>query len=308
MEVKNKSTIALLFTSCLWIWAISLVVSLMNEELAIARYGAGGRYGPPIEADEIAEVNVTNIYNTNLYTTDVYTTNIKVTGKTQVFIDNPPFYFNNATATETDWWMGVPLTGGSADGSSNDGMAVGIASNDTGFGTNTRWRVDPNGLITQAAANNPDVTDSNQYQIDDDDYAIVMSDTTNKYYVAQKVKTFAMTLYDPNAIEVADANVPVMPVEPNSFPGGITLISLGIKTSGSNTCTVTFKDFNSPTDGSPDTLEAISLSAATEAGDDGTLTNTALATGDIIYAVLSGVEDTSNFMQLWGTYYVNTND
>ncbi|MBW2636923.1 MAG: hypothetical protein JRC86_05285, partial [Deltaproteobacteria bacterium] len=234
-----------------------------------------------------------------------YSTNYTATGQSVLNVDNPPFYFDQETAGDTDWWMGVPSDVG---GTSDDKFAVGIAVDANGFGDDPKFRIDPNGVLWTDTANDPNVVAIGETQYDADDFSWVSSDGSNKFYTSGKVKSFAMTIYDPNVIELADPNVPILPCDPNIFSNGITIISLGIKTSATNTCTVTFTDYNSPTDASPDTIEAVTLSSGTEAGDDGTLTNSTIAAGSIVYAILSGVEDTSTFLQLWGTYYVNTNN
>lgn len=98
--------------------------------------------------------------------------------------------------------------------------------------------------------------------------------------------------------------VPILAIEAEWAPSGITIIDCGIKTNNSSTYSVTFQEWTSPSDGSPSTIEVVATSSSYEAEDDGTLTDADIAVGSIVYIVLPSTAGTE-VLQIWLTYSVN---
>ena len=251
-------------------------------------------------------VNVTTVYATTIEATtiqevtNVYTTNIRASGKATIYVNNPPLYFDQVTASETDWWLAV---NGDGEGDNDDWFEGGTG---TTAMTNTRWRFSPTGIFSHTAAANPAPTASGEEQWDSDDFWMVRTDGTTDFATAQKMKMFSMTIYDPDTLYAVDAEVPIFPVEAEVFPGGIQLVDVGIKTDASSTYSVVFRSKTAPNDGSPAAIETVATSTSLEAEDDGTITNAAIAAGSIVYITIPSTD--IDYLQVWGTYYVKTND
>lgn len=281
-----------------------ILLVLLLVSVVSARTGRLNTIGT-IENQTINNTTINTISNTTINTTTVnttyvYSTEIRATGKATILVDNPPFFFDNAEAGDTDWWMGVYSDVG---GTSDDNMALGTGGT---FGTNIRLMVDPNGVLVTTPVADPNTAESGALQYDSDDFALAAGDGTNKFWIGQKLKFFSMTIWDPDNIQGTEDAIPVFPVEAESFPGGITLVDVGIKTDASSTYAVNFEEWTAPDDGSPSTIEAVTTSASLEAEDDGTLSDASIAAGSIIFVDLD--TDDINYLVVWGTYYVNTNN
>ena len=286
--------------------------------LASCAYGRVGRLNTlgTIEGSTVVNQTITNLTSTTVNTTtvyattieattiqevtNVYTTNIRASGKATIYVNNPPLYFDQVTASETDWWLAV---NGDGEGDNDDWFEGGTG---TTAMTNTRWRFSPTGIFSHTAAANPAPTASGEEQWDSDDFWMVRTDGTTDFATAQKMKMFSMTIYDPDTLYAVDPNVPIFPVEAEVFPGGITLVDVGIKTDVSSTYSVQFIDMNTPNDASPNAIETVATSTSLEAEDNGSLTTSAIVAGDIVYIILPATDIA--YLQVWGTYYVNTND
>jgi hypothetical protein len=281
---------------------ICLTVLAMVAFVAISHVFTSGalaqawrsRYGPPVEGGTIVNQTINNLTSTTI-------NNETITITEQITIQetvDPNVIFDAVGAALEDWWDLVD---------SSDNKKKGGKGNPSDKATNTVYYWDVNGVHWHEPNAAPDLVADGEHQYDSDDEAIEYTDGTVDFLIAQKVKLFSISIFDPATIQATDGDVPILPVEAEKFPGGITLLSVGIKTDNSSTYSVTFKEFTSPADGSPSTIETVATSGATEAEDNGTLTDSAIASGSIVYATIPATAGT-NFLQLWGTYYVNDND
>ena len=212
----------------------------------------------------------------------------------------PNLIWDVLTAGDTDWWDAVVADGGGKNDDKKKGGTGTTPDADVVY----YW--DVNGVYWTLTSANPDVTVQGERQWDNDDYGWVSTDGTNDFYTSQKLKLFSMTIYDPDTLNGVDPNVPILPVEAEVFPGGITLLDVGIKTDVSSTYSVQFIDMNAPDDASPTAIETVATSSSLEAEDDGTLSSGTIAAGNIVYIILPATDIA--YLQVWGTYYVNTND
>lgn len=149
---------------------------------------------------------------------------------------------------------------------------------------------------------NPTTNAEGEVAYDTDDDAIEVYDGSTSRLIPS-TKFFHATIYDPDTIQAVEDAVPVLMVEVEAFPHGITLLDLFIKTDASSTYSVNFEEWTSPTDGTPSTIETVATSASTEASDDGTLTDASIASGSIIYIDLPATD--IDMLQVGGTFYVN---
>jgi hypothetical protein len=120
------------------------------------------------------------------------------------------------------------------------------------------------------------------------------------------VKIASASIYDPDSIQGTEDAIPIFSVETDWAGGGIKLVSVGIKTDASSTYSVDFEEWTSPTDGAPSAIETVATSASTEAEDDGTLTDSDIAVGSIIYVDLPATD--IDMLHVWITYYVKENN
>lgn len=273
------------------VFAGILMDAFVESEVAYAQQWRG-RYAPPGSGSTVNQtfntITVTEVNTTEIYVTEQITI--------QETVDVNLIYDVVGDVVE-DWWDMVDTT---------DGKKKGGKGNPSDNADTVVYYWDVNGVYWHEPNAAPDTVAEGEYQWDSDDDAFEVYDGTQSVLVAQKVQKFAMTVYDPDTIQGTADAIPVLPVETEMFPGGITLLSVGIKTNASSTYSVNFEDFNAPGDASPDTIETVATSASLEAEDDGTLTKSAIAAGSIIYIDLPA--DDIDVLQVWGTYYVNDND
>jgi hypothetical protein len=275
-----------LFALLLGLWA-GVIHGLMQPAQA-ETFRRGDTFGRGGEGGTIVNQTIQNITNTTISVTDQITVTETV---------DPNIIYDAVGAAVQDWWDLVDTT---------DNSKKGGKGNPSSKATNTVYYWDVNGVYWHEPNAAPDVVAEGEYQWDSDDDAFEVTDGTTDFLVAQKVRTFQMSIFDPDTIYATDPNIPLMAVESEMFPGGITLLSLGIKTNPSSTYSVSFEERTTPEDGSGSAIETVATSGSSEAEDDGTLTDAAIATGSIIYAILpSGDLD---MLQIWGTFYVNDND
>lgn len=152
---------------------------------------------------------------------------------------------------------------------------------------------------------NPTTDAEGEIAYDTDDEAIEVFDGAASRLIGT-VDRFSATIYDPDSIQGTEDAVPILPVEADWAPHGIKLISVGIKTDANSTYAVNFEEWTSPLDGSPSTIEAVTTSASVEAEDDGTLSDSDIAVGSIIYVDLD--TDDIDMLVVWGTYYIKPGD
>ena len=140
---------------------------------------------------------------------------------------------------------------------------------------------------------------------DANDYALEIYDGSASRLIPS-TRMFSATIIQPADVQAKIAAIPLLPVESYWSPFGIKLLRLGIKTNLESTYSVAFKEYTAPNDGSPSAIETVATSSSYEAIDDGTLTDSDIAAGSIIYADLPATD--VNSVQIWGTYYIKDGD
>jgi hypothetical protein len=148
---------------------------------------------------------------------------------------------------------------------------------------------------------NPNPSSDHEIMSDTNDYAIVMTDETNDYWVAGRDKIFNMTIDDPDQL-VGDT-VMVLEVDSSWAPHGITITSLRIKTWASSTYSVVFAEYTAPGNGNRvGAIETVATSASTEARDDAPTAGT-IEGGNIVCAEMPATDVQT--VQLSGTFRIN---
>lgn len=160
------------------------------------------------------------------------------------------------------------------------------------------------GLLAPSGSN-PTTAAAGALSVDTDDHFIEIY--TDASRVAVTKYTAQMTIWDPDTIQAIEDAVPLLAVEADWAPHGITIVDCGWKSDAAATQTIGFEEWTSPTDGTPSTIEDVtSGSDVTEQADDGTLADSAVAAGSI---VMIDLPTTSlNYLQVWMTYFVNPGD
>lgn len=270
---------------------------LAEEEIARAQ----DRYSTS-EGGTILEQTIIELTSTTINTTTINTTNFKATGKAVINIDNPPFYFDQETAGDTDWWLGVPSD---VDGVSNDSFAAGLASDQTGFGSNTKITVDPNGVLWTDTSSAPDLVVEGARQWDSDDNALESTDGTNDFLLSTAYKMFSTTISNPDGVYAVDPCNVLYPIRAEKFPGGFTVQSVGISTRASSTYSVTFFDANAPNDPTPDII-AVAATSGSLVDVNNVITSAAIDPNDFVLFQLPATD--ANSLTIWFGGLINDND
>jgi len=180
---------------------------------------------------------------------------------------------------------------------------AGLVSDETGsgawvFGTSPSFTTSiniPNGA-------DPTVDADGELAYDTNDECLRVYDGANDRSIATVYYAY-MVIYDPDGIQPTEDAIDIMEAHADWAPFGITLVSCGIKTDASSTYSVDFEEWTSPADGSPSAIETVATSSTLEAEDDGTLTDSAIAAGSIVYADLPATD--IDKLTVWVTYYIN---
>lgn len=103
---------------------------------------------------------------------------------------------------------------------------------------------------------------------------------------------------------LAESDVELVYAHADKFPNGITLLSCGINTGDeSSTYSVDFQIRSTPDDGTPTAVETVATSGSKVAEDDGTLSATAVAVDEYVYAVLPATD--VDRVNVWVTYTID---
>jgi hypothetical protein len=129
------------------------------------------------------------------------------------------------------------------------------------------------------------------------------STTAHQYGSApgNAVKTAQVIIDQPD--QLIESDIPLLFIHIDFAPNGITLISCGISTSASSTYSVDFEIRDAPNDGSPTAVETVATSGSLEAEDDGTLSATAVAVSEYVYAKLPATD--VDQVGIWITYTID---
>lgn len=116
------------------------------------------------------------------------------------------------------------------------------------------------------------------------------------------LKVAHATIWDPDGLQSTEDAIPIMRVETEWAPNGITIVDIFMSADASNSASINWEEWTSPTDASPTTIETCAFSASTEFEDDGTLSNANVAAGSYVFIDL----DTTalNFLQVTFTYII----
>ena len=114
-----------------------------------------------------------------------------------------------------------------------------------------------------------------------------------------------MTVWTPDLINAVEADgIPMLAVESEWAPNGITIVNIGCKTdSAVNGYIMNLEEWNDPS-ASTSTIDAVTAGASDiEWNDGGSITDPNVATDTIIYVDLD--TDDVNYIQIWFTFTIN---
>ena len=116
------------------------------------------------------------------------------------------------------------------------------------------------------------------------------------------IKTLHKTIIDPDGIQTTEDAIPLMRVETEWAPHGITVLDIFLSADAANSGTYVIEEWTDPTTWGSD-IESCVFSASTEFEDDGTLADSAVAAGNYIFIDF----DTTalNFLNVTITYIIN---
>jgi hypothetical protein len=152
--------------------------------------------------------------------------------------------------------------------------------------------------------NNPTVSAAGTASVDANDNSLRLYGSVER--VIPTMQVCSITIFDPDGVQAVSDAIPILTVESTWAPAGITIRDIYLKTSASSTYSINLEEWTSPTDGAPTTIEAVATSAATEAEDDGTLADGAIAAGSLIFVDLPATAE--SWIQVTFTYTVNANN
>lgn len=110
------------------------------------------------------------------------------------------------------------------------------------------------------------------------------------------------TIWDPDGMQTSEDAVPLMRVEVEWAPFGITIVDIFLAADASNSTTYTLEEWTDPTTWGSD-IEGCAFSASTEFEDDGTLADASIAAGSYVFIDLS--TQALNFLNVCFTYRIN---
>jgi len=155
--------------------------------------------------------------------------------------------------------------------------------------------------ITLPNANEPTTAAEGRIAHDNNDACIEVRDSVGSRLYACRDKPLVATIVDPDGQAVS--TFPLWPIEDDYYPHGIIITDCGLKLDDNTvTYTVTLKDYSSPSDGSPTTIEAITCTNVYECEDNGTIDSGTISAGSIIYATVDS-EDI-DYLQIWCSAYI----
>jgi hypothetical protein len=117
------------------------------------------------------------------------------------------------------------------------------------------------------------------------------------------VEFASYTIIDPDGAQaIADA-IPLLVVESTWAPNGITIANIYLKTDAASTYSLSLEEWTAMVSPTTTTIETVATSSSSEATDDGSLSDSTVAAGSIIFANLPTT--TANFITISFTYRVN---
>jgi hypothetical protein len=152
--------------------------------------------------------------------------------------------------------------------------------------------------------NNPTVSAAGGVSVDANDNSLRLYGSAER--VIPTMQVCSITIFDPDGVQAVSDAIPILTVESTWAPAGITIRDIYLKTSASSTYSISLEEWTSPTDGAPTTIEAVATSSTTEAEDDGTLADGAIAAGSLIFVDLPATAE--SWIQVTFTYTVNANN
>ncbi len=150
-------------------------------------------------------------------------------------------------------------------------------------------------------ADNPTTDATGEMAVDANNSFIEFYDGTASRIV-QPLLRCDKTIWDPDGMQTGEDAVPLMRVEPEWAPFGITIVDIFLAADASNSTTYTLEEWTDPATWGSD-IEGCAFSASTEFEDDGTLADASIAAGNYVFIDLS--TQALNFLNVCFTYRIN---
>jgi len=120
------------------------------------------------------------------------------------------------------------------------------------------------------------------------------------------VKTAQATLWDIETLQGTEDAIPLMRIEEEWAPHGITILDIWLAADAAQSEAYTLEEWTDPTTASSD-IETLTFSSGTEIEDNGTIDDGAIAAGNYIFIDLPA-SSALNFLQVTFTYIINPGD
>jgi hypothetical protein len=161
------------------------------------------------------------------------------------------------------------------------------------------------GFLRYPIAANPNPVTAGHIAADNDDHALVGTDGSVDFWLAQNTRFFALTIDEPDVL--GNDSVIILPVPASQYPGGITLVELGLTSRDDATDSVWLAEWTDPEAdvGTESQIDTLTQAGATEVSST-SFNDAAIASGTYVVAIFKLASGKP--VTIWGRFRVNTND
>lgn len=130
--------------------------------------------------------------------------------------------------------------------------------------------------------------------------------TTLTATAGSTTESVSFTIMEPDLVQPVNDEILLKHFVAEKYPSGVTMVSWHVSASATISDTFNLIESASPTASTPSTMESITVSAATEAEDDGTFTDGAVAADGYVFLDFNAtVPDNVAFLTVTLTYTIN---
>lgn len=153
------------------------------------------------------------------------------------------------------------------------------------------------------ADNNPTTDAAGEIALDlNNDFVEVYVNTASESRVIPTLQFRSYTIIDPDGLQAVEDAIPLLNVESQWAPFGITIKDIWIKIDAAVSYTATLEEWSDPVTYGSD-IESLTISSGTEVKDDGTLSDASIAAGSIVFVDLPTTA--ANFLTVSFSFIIN---